>query len=261
VGGPDAESAGGLQDPGRSATAAIYSLVAYPVAVATIAEFDIPTGDFAMYETLSDLDGIAVEIERVVAHTEAHVMPYVWIEVDDVDALDRALSADPSIEEFERVSETDESVLYRMHWIENVHFLLKVLLEYEGTILSAAASTEGWQLRALFPSRECVSRTYEYARDSGLSLTLSTIFEVEEGREGRFGLTREQADALTRATERGFFKVPREIDLQSLADEFGISHQSLSERLRRAQHTLNANTVLVGPREEHGSTNGRSRRI
>jgi predicted DNA binding protein len=136
-----------------------------------------------------------------------------------------------------------------MNWTENIRFLMTLLLEYEGTVLSATAVSDRWCVRALFPTREAVSKTYEYANKEGMSLTLAAIYEMNDERSGRFGLTEQQTEALTLATERGFFKVPREIDLQELSGELGISHQSLSERLRRAQHTLNANTLLVGTEE------------
>jgi predicted DNA binding protein len=214
--------------------------------MARIAEFEIPLDDFAMSRTLTHIDGIELEIERVVAHTEESVMPYVWVLGDDFDAFDQALSEDPSVDEFERISETDEWVLYRMNWAGDIHFLAKLLLEYEGTILSATAASDRWHIRALFPTHEGVSKTYDYAKEHGMSLTLARIYEMDDERTGRFGLTEEQGEALTLATERGFFKVPREINLEELSEELGISHQSLSERLRRAQHTININTLLVG---------------
>jgi len=214
--------------------------------MATITEFEISSDGFAMSRTLTELEGVELEIERVVAHTEESVMPYVWVLGDDFDAFDQVLGEDPSVDEFERISEADEWVLYRMNWASDIHFLTKLLLEYEGTILSATAVSNRWHIRALFPTHECVSKTYDYAKEHGMSLTLAAIYEMSDERSGRFGLTEEQNEALTLATERGFFKVPREVDLQELSDELGISHQSLSERLRRAQHTINTNALLMG---------------
>ena len=62
----------------------------------------------------------------------------------------------------------------------------------------------------------------------------------------RFGLTDEQYEALTMACETGSVDVPRATDLDELAAELDISHQALSERLRRAQATLVRETLLVG---------------
>jgi hypothetical protein len=45
--------------------------------MATIAEFEISLSDFAMNRTLTDLDGIELDVERMVAHEEGSVMPYV----------------------------------------------------------------------------------------------------------------------------------------------------------------------------------------
>ncbi|WP_331235231.1 bacterio-opsin activator domain-containing protein [Natronorarus salvus] len=213
--------------------------------MATIAEFEISLEDFAMSQTLTERDGIELDIERVVAQAEGSVMPYVWVECDDFEAFDRALETDPSVEAFERISETEEWLLYRMNWTENIHFLMTILVEYEGTVLSADATSDRWSVRVLFPTRTSVSETFKYANDKGMSLTVAAIYEMSDKRSGRFGLTEEQTEALTLATERGFYRVPREATLMDLSEKMEISHQSLSERLRRGQHTLNSNTLLV----------------
>jgi predicted DNA binding protein len=63
---------------------------------------------------------------------------------------------------------------------------------------------------------------------------------------GRYGLTDQQYDALTAACEAGYFAVPRETDLDELSDDLGISHQALSERIRRGTEALVTETLLVG---------------
>jgi predicted DNA binding protein len=217
--------------------------------MATIVEFEIPVTDFAMEETLSRIDDIGVEVERMVAQSEEYVMPYVWISTAEVDSLEAVFREDETIEEFEKISESGEVQLYRMSWVRNIHFLMNLLLENEGVILSAHASGDGWSLRTLLSSRESISKTLDYATTVGMDLTVVSIFEMREGREGRYGLTHDQYEALTLAARRGFYKIPREVNLEELSEELGVSHQSLSERLRRAQHTLCQNTVLLGAAE------------
>ncbi|MFB9809579.1 helix-turn-helix domain-containing protein [Haladaptatus pallidirubidus] len=68
----------------------------------------------------------------------------------------------------------------------------------------------------------------------------------------RFGLTESQRTALQLAAERGYYTVPREVTADDLSEEFGISHQALSERLRRAhgnliQHVLGSRTEKTEP--------------
>ncbi|WP_331234276.1 helix-turn-helix domain-containing protein [Natronorarus salvus] len=214
--------------------------------MATIAEFTIPVEGFALGESIRDAPIAEMEIERLAAHGPDHVMPYAWITADDFDRVERLFEEDPTVDRFSLVSETEDARLYQMDWIERAEVLINILTEQEGVVLSAVASEGIWNFRALFPEREALSRAYDYAEEHGIHLQITAIYSMEDEREGRFGLSEGQHEAIRLATERGFYDVPRGISLEELADEIGISHQSLSERLRRGQKTLNVNTVLVG---------------
>lgn len=51
-------------------------------------------------------------------------------------------------------------------------------------------------------------------------------------------VTGEQREAVLTALELGYYEVPRHANLADVAAELGISHQALSERLRRAHGGL-----------------------
>lgn len=51
-------------------------------------------------------------------------------------------------------------------------------------------------------------------------------------------LTAKQREMMIAAAEMGYFEVPRQVGLESVASEIGISSQAASERLRRGQHRL-----------------------
>jgi predicted DNA binding protein len=215
--------------------------------MATIAEFTIPVEGFALEDTIQDAPITQIEIERVAAHGPDHVMPYAWVTAEDFDRVGRSFGNDTTLNGWDLVSETDDGVrLYRMKWVERAELLVNILTEQEGVILSAVATEGIWNFRALFPERDALSAAYEYAEEIGVRIELTAIYEMEDDREGRFGLSEPQYEAITLATERGYYDVPREISLEELANDLDISHQSLSERLRRAQKVLNVNTVLIG---------------
>jgi hypothetical protein len=60
-------------------------------------------------------------------------------------------------------------------------------------------------------------------------------------------LTDPQREVLTAAVNGGYFAVPRETDLVSIAEKFGISDQAASERLRRALIKLTTPAVVADP--------------
>jgi predicted DNA binding protein len=213
---------------------------------ATIVEVELPTTEFALSGTLSELDNIEFEVERFVAQDADHVMPFVWVTGNDRDRIKGAPERDASVENLELLSELDGEWLYRMDWIDQIQAVVQILVEEKGSILAAFGDESGWQLRVLFSDRDSLSRTYEYCREAGLTLDIRSIYELDDGREGRFGLTEEQQDTLEAAFKRGYFDVPRKITLTDLAGELGISHQALSERLRRGEKSVLKNTVIIG---------------
>jgi len=55
---------------------------------------------------------------------------------------------------------------------------------------------------------------------------------------------------MEKALELGYFETPRQITLKDLAAEMDISHQALSERLRRGMRSVAAAIVSADPDEE-----------
>lgn len=218
--------------------------------MATIAELRIPADEFVLRHTLDTLTEVDFEIERIVAHDPEEVMPYVWATGVDSKELESVLEEDPSVDEIERIARPDDAVLYQMHWIESIQTLVHILIEEEGTILVAEGSREGWFLRVLFPDRDSLSRAYDFCRENGLSLDVQRIYDVNDGRQGRFGLTDDQEETITAAYERGYYDVPRGISLSDFAEELDVSHQALSERIRRGHKTLVENSIVVGRGEK-----------
>lgn len=216
---------------------------------AVIAEFDLPPEEFALSQTISTLDTIGFDIERFVAADPDHVMPYIWVTGCSRDDAEAILADDPSVETVQLLSELDDEFLYQMDWIDQIDALIQILVEEDGTILDAQGDGSGWHLRALFPERAAVSRTYEYCLENNFSIDFRSIYQLDDGRQGRFGLTDEQQDVIEIAFKHGYFDVPRGITLTDLADEIGISHQALSERLRRGEKSILENTVILGDNE------------
>ena len=213
----------------------------------TIAEIELPTDEFALERTLTRLDGLEFEVERVVAHEPDRVMPFIWVSgVDDSDSIERTMREDPSVENLSLLADLDDEYLCQMEWVDQIQTLVHMIVEEEATILAAVGNDEGWYLRVLFPEREALSRTYEHAKDAGLSMEIRSIYQLEDGREGRFGLTDEQQDTLSAAYDHGYYEIPRDLTLEDLAEELGVSHQALSERLRRGHRNVVKNTVILG---------------
>lgn len=228
---------------------------------ATIAELTIPGDDFALGESITTLDGITFEAERVVAHNSDHVMPYVWASGDGLDGttIDTALQTDGTVADFEVLVALTDERLYRIEWSARIDMLVHLLAE-EGTILAASGTTDGWHLRILTPEHEALSQINDACKANGIGLDIDRIYPLDGGnsgnRSGQFGVTDKQQYTLTVAFEHGYYEIPRAATAPELADMLGISHQALSEQFRRAHSSLVENAVVLGRAAENDHERG-----
>lgn len=216
--------------------------------MSTIAEIEVPAPEFALWHTLERHPELDFEIERVVAHDDSHVMPFIWIESPEtgLDALEAALEADPSVEKVRVLDDFTDRFLLQMHWIADIP-LVHAILDSGGTVLSAHGTSDRWVFRVLFPDRSVLSAAHDRGMEEGFTMEIRNIYQMEDNRHARFGLTEDQHETLIEAFDRGYFDVPREVTLNEFAEELGISHQALSERLRRAHYNLIKNGLVIGP--------------
>jgi predicted DNA binding protein len=218
----------------------------------TIVVADIPVEEFALCESLRAVPGLAVESQRVVEKGEDLVMPLIWVRGANGETVQAALSGDSSVRSANRIASYENESLYRMEWKRDVELAVQMITEDEATVLDLYGTSDGWQLRSVFPDRDTLARTVEFCRNHGLGVDVRRVREMNVVPGGRWGLTDEQYEALRVALDAGYFGVPREAELGDLATRLDISHQALSERLRRGQTNLITETIGVGAPEKTG---------
>lgn len=213
----------------------------------TIAEIELPADEFALHETFEQLPEVEFEIARVAAHGHDRAMPLTWASSEGLDGIDDAFDADPTVDNVRTLADLDNERLYQMDWIDQIDFIVHVLVEQEGTVLSAEGTRKQWHLRILFPTRDSLSSTFQFSQDEGLTLDIQQVYELEETeRGGQYGLTEGQFKTLVSAHEHGYYDIPREVTQEELAEILGISRQALSERFRRGHGHLVENTLVIG---------------
>jgi predicted DNA binding protein len=212
--------------------------------MSTIVEARLPAEQFALNETLADVPGATFEIVRLVAHGSERLMPFLWGVADDLDALSDALKADPSTENVEVLTRLEEERLFRMEWRAHIRLIIYIMIEEEGTILDAYGKDGCWEFRILFPEHDSVSTTHEFCEEYDIDLEFRRVYQLSKSiRRGQYGLTDDQYETITTAYRAGYYDVPRGAHLTDLASDSGVTHQALSERLRRGHRTLIQNTL------------------
>ncbi|ELY81669.1 helix-turn-helix domain-containing protein [Natrinema gari] len=212
-----------------------------------LAAFDASSPALALGPTLEALPSIEIELERQYALDPARPIAFCRMQYRDHEGLVRTLADDDTIDEFERLGETDRGVLYRLQRSEtDVIDAYREWVDAGGELLACHGSNGSWAVEMRFPDRDAFGRYHEFLASEGVSIELQRLADGDDG--GRCGsrsaLTDAQREALTLAHEHGFFEVPRETELSEIAAELGISNQAVSERLRRGQAQLIADRLV-----------------
>ena len=216
-----------------------------------IVDGTLSSDQFVLAETFRTHPELSIRIGKIVANGEKTVMPLCWARNVPVNQLLDTLEADSTVVDVELISEEEKEALYRMEWKDEIQFIIQVLTNSKATILDTIGTGDGWRFRALFPDRDSLAKTDEFCDTHGISVQITSLRSVDSDFANRYGLTGDQRDALVEAFKCGHFSVPREATLQECTEEVGISHQALSERLRRGTEALVEETLLFEAHDEN----------
>lgn len=202
--------------------------------MSTIAEFRLPAAETTLGTTLEYAPEATFELESSVSKTR----PSLWVSGVDRQRAEAAFDADPSVDGYDLLVETDARLLYDVSFVDDSARLRDQLLADGGSLLEMWGTDGWWQVRVRFRNRDALVDAYDRLEENGLTVDLRRITDVDDATTTETRLTPEQEEALQAALEHGYFEIPRGISMEELADELGISHQALSERFRRAYETL-----------------------
>lgn len=205
-----------------------------------LAEFTVRSPVFA--ESFEACPGTrAIYVQETDSEDGAAWMAF-WI-VGDADGFAAALEADPTVGDFNVLAEAEKRTLFRVEVAEEYRRYLtyRSFVDADAVVLSSVADTEGWRVRARFPSREALTGHRERCRNLGVEFELQSVYTAAAAQDDP--LTSAQREALVAALEMGYFEVPREATAGDVAERLGITKQAVSERLRRALRTAAEHTL------------------
>ena len=160
---------------------------------------------------------------------------------------------EPTVQEYERIDEEGERRFYRVvadrSTITNP---APIDRETGASRISISTTVEGAVMKLRLPDREALREYIQGLRDEGFAVELLRVYPASDEEEDRLGLSEKQAEALRAAHGAGYFEVPRETDLETLAEELDVSKQALSERIRRGLSGMLDETVGDPEREKRG---------
>lgn len=203
-----------------------------------VATFTVPAECCVISRAATGVD-LEVEMDRVVPFG-GRITPLLWVSGDprDCESFADALEDEDAVARVTELERSDDGRLYKFDWASRPDGVVGHLLETDAAVLSASGSGVSFDFVIRFNTSDALSEFHERCRDSGVKLEVTGVRQHQETEENGPGLTAQQRETLLRAYERGYYDVPRDVTAVDLAEEMGISDQSLSERLRRAHARL-----------------------
>lgn len=220
--------------------------------MSVIAELSIPAHEFELGRVLEVESGGTVTLEEVVS-LEGTAVPFFAVRNGARDAFEENVRDHPSVEDVRLVSDRDGVARYALRWHPERDPVFEGVREAGAELLSATGSAGSWTLELRFPDHEALSAFREHCDGANVSLDVECVYGPTRPECGpRLGLTRPQRDTLVRAVEAGYYDIPRRVSTRELGDEFGVSDQAVTERLRRAIDGLVENTLAVAGDDDAG---------
>ncbi len=193
----------------------------------------------ALVPTLRDLPDADIRVFSEAATDPHHEVYFFSFEADDFDAVEAALAADDTVEEFTAIVDSGSQRIYGIEYSDDVKLLSLRVTSIGGLVLSSERQGNGWVLEMQLQDHEGLYELSEYAHEAGIQIDILEINRTEKyGAETEFGLTESQREALTAAFVNGYYDDPRELSLMGLADLLDISPTAASGRLRRGSARL-----------------------
>lgn len=210
-----------------------------------IADISVSSDDFVLGKTMRAVPASRIELEQLVPSGDLP-LPYFWVEEVNVEEATSALGEESAVKTVTKLDELDGRVLFRIEWTEEVDSFLENLIDYEAAVLEATGTPEKWQFQLRFSSYDVLSGFYRACVDDGVGVQLDRVHNpVEAASRAGFGLTDGQERTLVTAFEAGYFDIPRGTTIRELGEELEVSDSAISQRLRRANSSLIAATLLT----------------
>lgn len=211
--------------------------------MALIAAHRVQSPTLAMADTLAATD-VTVSLERTRPVDSGQSRMHFWARGTDLDGFERTLRSDESVSGVMCLDEESGGGgrgerLYSA-LTDRTATLAAASEEFDATWLTLRYDDDWWYTESRFPDSDALDRYRTWLTDRDAAVHVDRVY-VENGAD-KPSLTRRQRETVVLAYEKGFFEVPREATLSDLAEEFDVSEQAISQRLRRAYSRLVADS-------------------
>lgn len=209
----------------------------------TLVEMTIPVEDFALEETFTALPEARFELLPTVAYRPEIGPPFLRVESDR--PVLESLRTDPTLDSVERMTSSAESTTVSVEWGAAARTVFETMVDADVFVSTVSGTGRRWTFQLRTSSREAASEMYHRCADRGISVEVTQLEELDAVADGNVSFSSEQLEVLQLAVEYGYYDIPRGITVSELADRLDVSHQAVSERIRRAHDHLIGHSIRL----------------
>ena len=209
-----------------------------------ILELSLPSSEFELGRILEVEGDASVNLETLVP-VGGRSVPFFRVR-DSRTAFEELTREHSAVTDLQVVSTHDGETLYALDWDPSDDAFFRILTDLDAYILNATGEATVWAFELRMPTHDALSEFQELCFDANIPIDVRRIYNPTSPDAGPwYGLSAIQRKTLQRAVEEGYYAIPRGTSTEALAEEFDISDQAVTERLRRAIATLTKNTLLL----------------
>lgn len=209
-----------------------------------IVEVSLPSSEFELGRILHMEGDANVRLETMVPLGNRSV-PFFRVK-GMREAFEKPVRDNSAVDDLEIITEHEDEALYALDWDPSTDTFFRAINKLDANLLEATGGSDSWLFELRMPSHDALSEFQEACFDAEIPIDVMRIYNPTRPDAGPwFGLTAAQRETLAVAVEKGYYALPRGTTTEKLAEEFDISDQAVTERLRRAIDTLTKNTLLL----------------
>ncbi len=200
--------------------------------MATEATFTVPSDQFPLGTVFHQLPNVTITLERLIPAQNV-VIPYFWVRGTEAKDIETAFTEHPGVDDIRLVDSIGDEYLLRVEWVLDYNDVLTVLADTGVPLIEATGTSNEWRFEVRGDDRSDIAAFQERCRALDIPVTLTELHALTPVTSGTEAvLTDTQQEALVLAYERGYFESPREVTLEALGEELGISQQAVGSRLQ-----------------------------
>ncbi|MDG5761765.1 helix-turn-helix domain-containing protein [Natronococcus sp. A-GB1] len=211
--------------------------------MATEATFTLPPDEFPLGCVFERFPEVSIHLEQVIPAGEV-VVPYFWVKGTTAEVIEDEFTGQPGLQSIRQMDAVQEQRLLRAEWEQAYSGIMQALIDSAVVLINGNGTNEQWTFEIRGNDRSEIADFHQRCQQLDVQFELTALHALTPLNSAtEKALTETQQEALMLAYKHGYYRTPREITLEELAVELGITQQAVASRLRRGINQILGETL------------------